>query len=54
MSTIAPLNHEYVESLEAIAKAVKKECKKFRFPDEDRPELYEALKAHEDRYGKVS
>ena len=32
-----------VELLEAMAEAVEKECSKFDHPDEDRPELWEAL-----------
>ena len=48
-----PIDPNYVKSLESIAKAVKKECQKFNFPDEDRPDLWAALQQHEQKFGKV-
>lgn len=35
----------HLRELEAVVSAVRKECAKFNFPDEDRPELWEALKS---------
>lgn len=32
------------ESLKKLTEAVSKECSKFQFPEEDRPELYYALR----------
>ena len=39
------LDEPWSTALIDLATAVKKECDKFNFPDEDRPELWEAYKA---------
>jgi hypothetical protein len=38
-------NYKKTAALEAVVAAARAECAKFQFPDEDRPELWEALQA---------
>jgi hypothetical protein len=39
---------EQVRALHKVVRAVRRECKKFRFPEEDRPELWVALREYDD------
>lgn len=39
---------EQLKAAHKVVAAVRKECKKFRFPDEDRPDLFEALIEYDD------